>query len=119
MPWTKRRPRDFDYWRRRERSWRRQHIEAAPGRAFNRYDYARAWRRQAGRCGLCHKAFQNFTLMTVTTNLVAGIGRGISVDHQHHDRRFRALVHGRCNHLINGNTVESTRNILAYLRRFQ
>lgn len=101
------------YWRAREHRWRSQHIMVGE-RYFDATDYAEAWRRQHGLCGLCFKP-----LPVQKMHDLVGTGRGISVDHNHHTHQFRALVDTACNIRVSTLNLEWAKRVVEYLQRHE
>lgn len=122
MKWKKNRGRPTNRWHRRETSWVKQRImvKTTDGRRryFNRYDYAMAFTRQKGLCGLCGKELKGE--LYVIAGQYVRLGPNSNPDHDHRRSLFRSLVHGLpCNRHIGDMTLSRARQIVEYLRRFE
>ena len=122
--WRRNRPRVKDFWRHRESGWRKQriYIRQAGGklRLFNRHDYRSAWVSQRGVCGFCDRPLSVKKMVVVdSSGIEVGVGRGISVEHDHKTTLFRSLTHGICNRAIGSHTLRSTMRLADYLERYR
>lgn len=113
----------YDYWRNREKGWREQGILSPFNRGdpFTRYDYARLWVKQRGKCGLCDLPFKVETMRwsQVSGFVAVGTGPGIDVDHARSHGRARALLHGLCNRRVGAMNSSSALLVLNYLLKHE
>lgn len=114
-----------NYWLGREKTWRRLGILSPyrEGRYMNRYDYARLWHEQRGRCGLCDKELIPERWEYLAGFDRVGVGRGISLDHAHgpHSREglARGVLHGLCNRAAGSYSSNFLLLVLNYLLRHE
>lgn len=109
-------------WRRREAGWRALRILSRHGtgdRYFTRYDYARMWVAQKGKCGLCDKPLTVVRWEAVSGFPDVGTGRGIDVDHAHSNGYARALLHGLCNRMVSHMDSKKALLVLNYLLKHE